>query len=536
MKKSGNLITVAAALLLASCSQDELQQNNNSGVEVQFTSGNIATVQTRTSIDNGSGETQWSASDFVGIFMTGSAIANNKKYLASTAGILSADGNGNQLFYPPSGNVDFIAYYPWKNGQTLGDCDLNVTAQTDPAEIDLLYSNNATSKNKTSGTVTLDFVHALSKLKLTVTKDGAGVNSLLGLAVNIRGMNRQARINLANGSISSPSDVNDVVPLVTQTPDHTTDGKYEAILIPGDITDATVEFSINGGDTYIWNIGTALGNVLTGGKLYEYTVTLKKTGISVSSCTITPWKGTDGDYAGTGNALVLIIFNNVNSAAEWKNAINSINSISIRNYGSPFYAIINLTGDFSLPASGQGDNPDLASDVNLIVTGNQTISLTGTGNLFLIGSNSRITLDGPALKGVNNNSKGLVSIDGGSFTLQNGSIKDNKSSTKGGGVVISRGNFTMNGGTITNNTANSDGGGVSLANGQFTMTGGTITGNTARSCGGGLYIEGNFTYNGGTISGNTAIKGTQVYKFGSSTVTGSVNIGAGKFFYDTWPP
>jgi formylglycine-generating enzyme required for sulfatase activity len=248
-------------------------------------------VQTRTSVDAG-GATQWLAGDETGIFMTGDA--GNRKYGVSNAatGELSPADAANTLYYPQAGNVDFIAYYPWKSGQALGSYPVDVSGQTNPAAIDLLYSNNATGKNKNSGAVQLSFTHALSKLSLTVT-EGTGISSLAGLTVTIKGMDTRANFDLSNGTFGTASAQADITLLCTQTPTTTLDGNYEAILLPLSMTGVTVEFALNGA-TYTWTpaAGMPALSALQGGYRYAYTVTVNKTGITVSDGTITPWTGT----------------------------------------------------------------------------------------------------------------------------------------------------------------------------------------------------------------------------------------------------
>jgi formylglycine-generating enzyme required for sulfatase activity len=177
--------------------------------------------------------------------------------------------------------VDFIAYYPWKSGQTLGNYPVDVSTQTNPAAIDLLYSNNATGKNKSSGAVQLSFTHALAKLALTVQK-GTGIASLSGLTATIKGMNTQANFDLSAGTFGAASAQADITPLCTQTPGAATDGKYEALLLPLSMTGVTVEFALNGA-TYTWTpaASTPALNALQGGYRHDYTITVNKTGITV---------------------------------------------------------------------------------------------------------------------------------------------------------------------------------------------------------------------------------------------------------------
>ena len=85
------------------------------------------------------------------------------------------------------------------------------------------------------------------------------------------------------------------------------------------------------------------------------------------------------------------------------------------------------------------------------------------------------------------------------FTMNGGSIRENRYPAGGGGVANS-GTFTMNGGSITDNKAR-HGGGVEN-DGTFTMTGGSITQNHAGIKGGGVNNWGTFTMTGGSITGN----------------------------------
>ena len=117
---------------------------------------------------------------------------------------------------------------------------------------------------------------------------------------------------------------------------------------------------------------------------------------------------------------------------------------------------------------------------------------------------------------------GAVYMEKGTFTMSGGTIKecaaDKTSSAKGGAVYI-KGDagtkFTMSGGTIQQCKANSNGGAVYLEGGSVTINGGTIEGNVAYKGNGGAIciMGGDFTMNStsapASISENAA--------FGSGT-------------------
>ncbi len=85
-----------------------------------------------------------------------------------------------------------------------------------------------------------------------------------------------------------------------------------------------------------------------------------------------------------------------------------------------------------------------------------------------------------------------VYIDGGSYTLSEGTISGATENQGCGIYAIGESTFTMSGGEITNNMH----GVMSL--GEFTMDGGTIYGNSGIGVGAG----GNFNMNDGKISNN----------------------------------
>jgi hypothetical protein len=122
----------------------------------------------------------------------------------------------------------------------------------------------------------------------------------------------------------------------------------------------------------------------------------------------------------------------------------------------------------------------------------------------------------------------------GKFIMSGGEISDNESAW-GGGVVMygNDGVFNMTSGTISGNKANA-GGGVLLwsnANETFNMRGGVISGNTASADGGGVVVMPGSILNmtGGEISGNTAAtKGGGVNLWGADRLTGDPWIGKDK--------
>jgi endonuclease G len=194
--------------------------------------------------------------------------------------------SGNTIYYPTNGSsVGFIAYYPYQSSITsLGTYPVNVADQTQ--KIDLLYAKTDVNYNKTAPSVSLTFAHQLSKLVITAQK-GTGVDDLTGLSVTIKGLKTKASFDLSAGTLAAGTDAAAITPKTITAPASASDnGVYEAILLPETATGSTVEFTI-GGNTYTWDLGTSI-SAFAAKTQYNYTITLNKTGVTVSG-TITPW-------------------------------------------------------------------------------------------------------------------------------------------------------------------------------------------------------------------------------------------------------
>lgn len=170
-----------------------------------------------------------------------------------------------------------------------------------------------------------------------------------------------------------------------------------------------------------------------------------------------------------------------------------------------------------------GDNITLVGRGTNSITTNSVVKINA-GAVFTTAGSSKITGN------TNNSNGGGVYVDGGTFTMNGGTVTGNTAAADGGGVYVNGGTFTMNGGTISNNKSNgtaytNGGGGVFVnTNGIFSQNGGTISGNSAEY-GGGVNYSGTFTMNGGDIFGNTGTYGGGVYIRASPNTTFTMNSG-----------
>ncbi|WP_304319603.1 fimbrillin family protein [Phocaeicola plebeius] len=224
--------------------------NNDDNSEWYGSEGIVFTTAIQSRV---SGNT-WNANDEVGIYMmnAGSGIeaatAQNKKYIAQTNGTLTA-APGNGIYLPESGNVDFIAYYPYTTSVSGNKLAVNVSDQSNPAAIDLIYSNGTKGVAATTATtISLGFTHQLTKVTLNVTKDET-IETLNGLGVNIKGISTEGEFNLADGTLTATAGTNnkDVAMYIDA---QGTTATATAIILPTaastDQTSLNLTFNLNG--------------------------------------------------------------------------------------------------------------------------------------------------------------------------------------------------------------------------------------------------------------------------------------------------
>lgn len=288
--KISNLLYMGAlsTLALMSCT------NNDDNSEWYGSEGIVFTTAIQSRV---SGNT-WNANDEVGIYMmnAGSGIeaatAQNKKYIAQTNGTLTA-APGNGIYLPESGNVDFIAYYPYTTSVSGNKLAVNVSDQSNPAAIDLIYSNGTKGVAATTATtISLGFTHQLTKVTLNVTKDET-IETLNGLGVNIKGISTEGEFNLADGTLTATAGTNnkDVAMYIDA---QGTTATATAIILPTaastDQTSLNLTFNLNGqsfthtiSDASIFEKGT---NVSFNAKL---SITNGKPVVTVGNATINNW-------------------------------------------------------------------------------------------------------------------------------------------------------------------------------------------------------------------------------------------------------
>lgn len=231
----------------------------------------------------------WTANDLIGIFMKneGSNLSeqsvidfgSNKTYTTTGNGIFKALSSSESLYFPKNDSkVDFIAYYPHQENLNNFIYKVDVTDQSDLEKIDLLYSDNLKSLNKSSSSKEFLFTHQLTTVRLNIETQGKEI-SLDKLEVILSGAKSRADFDLRNGTLTV--DENSVTPIQFKTVLNSNSAYAEAILMPDNGGSGRVlTFTLpNSSTPFKWKIDSSIK--FEKGKKYTFSIKLDASGIVV---------------------------------------------------------------------------------------------------------------------------------------------------------------------------------------------------------------------------------------------------------------
>ena len=316
-------IMAAAALTLAACSNDENMEMTDGPVAARITAG-LSAPTTRAI------GTNWNA-DRIGVWVKDAPASDmetlykNVLYTTTSTGATAefTATTGEGIFFQDANEtVTFAAYAPYQpsdDNETLpgnnGKVDVktdNMNTATDQEKIDFLFAEGATATrtnytvtfadNTASGGADHSFHHKMAQLNVvfqTSITDGFGPDDIFGGSFNLGGLIHEGTFNVTDGTTATTgSEVADWDISGCKYTDAATTRTYSLILLPQDLTSKALNVKVGiGGQTY--SNSDAINPSLQAGYTYTYTITVKKSGLAVSGCTITPW--TSGS-TGSGDA------------------------------------------------------------------------------------------------------------------------------------------------------------------------------------------------------------------------------------------
>lgn len=294
--KTKYFLLAAAAVAFAACS------NNESDNQVQNFDNVIrlsSSLGTTTRATNNLLETNFDAGTKVKVQVTDKATSGAISYApvdytVGTSGSLSVTP---AQYYPASGSsVDIYAYYP---SDATADFSVETDQSSDNAykTSDLMYASiTGITKTSTDEQRKLTFNHLLSKIVVTLAK-GTGMtdDEINAATVTLKDVIYKGTFTASNGTFTAAAnEAANKVDIVIASNAGTT--ARAAIVVPQSVASKTLEIAI-GGNKKEYSIPA--GTTFSAGKVYSYTVTLAKTGITVTS-SIGAW--TDGGNNSTQSA------------------------------------------------------------------------------------------------------------------------------------------------------------------------------------------------------------------------------------------
>lgn len=306
----------AAAMIMAGCSNNEIEVDNWNG-EIRLCSG-LEVQQLTRSTATGLQDTQIESGLKVGFFINEDVASDATATTTYPQNLeYTADGSGGfkgvSVYYPQTGNgVNIYAYAPRQNALELtGTYDFTIQKDQSGNDgylaSDLLWgqpmkptsAGSATYETanpvaRTKNNVNVTFKHLLAKVQVKLIPDnGSGLNAddLKGAKLEILGVKRGVSLNLTDGKIGDASGELIDVTAATYPKDGTLsadDLTAAAIIVPQAFSSSTkfMKVTLATGGELFYTLDQDL--TLKSGYIYKYDITVKLTGLKVTS-TVEPW-------------------------------------------------------------------------------------------------------------------------------------------------------------------------------------------------------------------------------------------------------
>lgn len=292
MKTTKYILLAAGAIALASCSNDEANelQNSNEPVAASVVA-DIAGVRSRAA------NTSWDAADQIGISCvsaTGKTKYANMAYETTGDGVFThVGGKPTGIFFQDKEDVTFTAYYPFTGteGTAAGVISGSTADQSKQKEYDYMFAKDAIG-SRTASSISFTganaFSHSMTRLVLTVkVAPDAGFNAaeVANGEFALQGVQLNGTFDTASGRATAAAETPGVdfwtIPVVA-------DGNEKMvssiILYPQNIENVKFRAIIDNEEYF-----ATLTPALAAGTSYNYTVTIKKQGLEVTSATINDW-------------------------------------------------------------------------------------------------------------------------------------------------------------------------------------------------------------------------------------------------------
>lgn len=302
--------TLTMAFALAACDNEELANDPlaDGPVSAQVTAG-ISQTLTRVSAGD-DGSASFTTDDIIHVVASGTSTHD---YALQSDGTWSA-GN-NPYYFQDTNPVPFQAWFASPDVTVGTDNTIRVNTASQAVDDDgwnvndILVSgtvqagvDNGASVNFTGENA---FSHIMSQLVFTFQR-GDGISSLSTLTgYTVKDVFTDATLNTRTCILTPGSTTSNIAVTGITSASGTTYTAAPIILVPQTFTNASNEFNLEvtyNNQTYRATLNAPTYG-LQPGYSYAYTVTIKNTGLEVSTAEIKSWQ-TDNSYNGSGDAVL----------------------------------------------------------------------------------------------------------------------------------------------------------------------------------------------------------------------------------------
>ena len=310
------ILLAATALTLAACSNDD-ESLTNGPIKARISAG-VNTPKTRAIND------QWER-DAIGVMVTKAESSNmadmykNVKYTTTAntnaAANFTATTDQGIFFQDAEETVTFAAYAPYQesaanalpgDGVIYGNTTDQSTRETQKA-FDYIYASGATA-SRSNPTVEFKgvnaFAHKMTRLVIIVktsVQDGFTADQVTSGTYSLSGLKHDGTFDVTSGTAAAntegeTTDDWSLTENSLKTEGETEQVTFTSILYPQTLGRELTFKAVIDGQTYVNR--TDINPALEAGTSYTYTITVMKTGLVVSGCTISNW-GNGSSGSGT---------------------------------------------------------------------------------------------------------------------------------------------------------------------------------------------------------------------------------------------
>lgn len=314
MKQKLSLLgALSIAVLLTGCGNDgdgSLQPESNA-VRASFSAAISGSNATRAY------DTSWEAGDAIGVSgKSGDVSYNNVSYTtAGGDGTFTVTTPGGEIYYQDDNAVTFTAYYPWNNLQGTTAITADTRAQASQKVFDFLWAQAPGSKANPQ--VSFSFAHRMAKLVLTIRRgNDVSYQEVQDAVLSFIGFKNNGTFNVTDGTAAATGDDLSDWTFAGNTAEtgynapsaaDPTAGTvaYTLILFPQELAaPLPITATLEGRQEFTATLDFTAANTAAGdteaknewkaGRQYNLSVTLHKTALTLTGCTIEQWNEADG--------------------------------------------------------------------------------------------------------------------------------------------------------------------------------------------------------------------------------------------------